>query len=339
MTVSNQKIRWGVLGYARIAREAVIPAILRSNNSVFHAIASRDTAKLDECQKKFNCPKTYPTYGDLLRDPEIDAVYIPLPNSLHREWTIKAAEHGKHILCEKPIGLNAAECRDMMAVCAKHGVTLMEAFMYRYTGCTRKVIEVLRSGSLGDIKYIYSAFRFLLSRVNDVRSKPELGGGSLYDVGCYPLNFTGMVVDEIARIQTSVTGKPVTTLATPESISVQCVKEGGVDVLFSALLKYSTGLIASINSGFNAHRQIESQIVGTKGVLNIPNTFLDEPVALTLTRDGQKEEKIQVEKTDRYRLEIEDFADAIINKRAPLFSLNETLRNMELMDRLYAACG
>jgi predicted dehydrogenase len=338
MSTSDKKIRWGVLGYARIARESVIPAIQRSSNSVFHAIASRETAKLDECRKKFSVPKAYPTYDALLSDPEIDAVYIPVPNSLHREWTIRAAEHGKHVLCEKPIGLNAAECREMIAACAKHGVTFMEAFMYRYSDCTRKVIAVLRSGALGEIKYIYSAFRFLLNRPNDVRLRPELGGGSLYDVGCYPLNFTGMIVDEIARIQAVATSGPVAQAPMPESISVQCVKTGGVDVLFSALLKYPSGLIASINSGFNAHRQIESQIVGTKGVLNVPNPFLEEAGLLTLTIDGQKDEMIPVERSDRYRLEIEDFADAIKNKRAPFFSLSETLRNMELMDRLHAAC-
>lgn len=338
MTSSNNKIRWGVLGYARIAREAVIPAILRSNNSVFQAIASRDTAKLEDCRNKFNCPNAHGSYEALLRDPEVDAVYIPLPNALHREWTIKAAEHGKHILCEKPIGLNAAECREMMAACSKHGVTFMEAFMYRYTDCTRKVLEVLRSGALGEIKYIYSAFRFPLTRLNDVRSKPELGGGSLYDVGCYPLNFTGMVVDEVARIQASATGASVPPAAQPESISVQCVKEGGVDVLFSALLKYRSGLIASINSGFNAQKQIESQIYGTKGVLLVPNTFLEEAGALTLLVDGRVEKSIPVEKSDRYRLEVEDFADAILQKREPHFSLVETLRNMELMDRLYAEC-
>ena len=337
MNIPNNKIRWGVLGYARIAREAVIPAILRSSNSVFHAIASRETAKLDECRKKFNCPKTYQTYDALLRDPEVDVVYIPLPNALHREWMIKAAEQGKHVLCEKPIGLNAAECREMIAASTKHGVTLMEAFMYRYTDCTRKVIEVLRSGALGEIKFIYSAFRFLLANPSSIKYQPELGGGSLYDVGCYPLNFTGMVVDELARIQASVTGQTVAAATMPESISVQCVKEGGVDVLFSALLKYPSGLIASINSGFNAQKQIESQIVGTKGVLYVPNTFLEEACSLTLTVDGRVEKSIKVENSDRYRLEVEDFADAVLNKRAPFFSLAETLRNMELMDRLYAA--
>ena len=337
MTTSDKKIRWGVLGYARIAREAVIPAILRSSNSVFHAIASRDTAKLGECRKKFNCPKAFASYEELLRDPEIDAVYVPLPNALHREWTIKAAEQGKHILCEKPIGLNAAECREMIAAAEKNGVLLMEAFMYRYTDCTRKVIEVLRSGVLGEIKFIYSAFRFLLANPTSIKYQPELGGGSLYDVGCYPLNFTGMVVDELARIQTAVTGKPAGS-PTPESISVQCVKSGGVDVLFSALLKYPSGLIASINSGFNAQKQIESQIVGTKGVLQVPNTFLEEACSLNITVDGRVTQTIEVANSDRYRLEVEDFAHAIINKREPFFSLNETLRNMELMDRLYAEC-
>ncbi len=337
MTTSDKKIRWGVLGYARIAREAVIPAIQRSNNSVFQAIASRDSAKLDECRKTFSCPTAHTSYEALLRDPEVDAVYIPLPNALHREWTIKAAEHGKHVLCEKPIGLNAAECREMMAVCAKHNVVLMEAFMYRYTSRMRKVIEVLRSGVLGEIKYIYSAFRFPLLRENDVRSKPELGGGSLYDVGCYPLNFTGMVVDEIARIQNKDTsGGDV--LPVPESVAVQAVLEGGVDVLFSGLLKYKSGLVASINSGFNAQKQIESQIFGTKGVLQVPTTFLDDEGPLTILVDGRVEATIPVEKSDRFKWEVEDFADAVLSQRAPFFSLNETLRNMELMDRLYAEC-
>lgn len=331
-----------MLGYARIARDAVIPAIQRTNNSVFHAIASREQAKLDECRNKFNCPKTHASYEALLRDPEVDAVYIPLPNSMHREWTIAAARAGKHVLCEKPIGLNAAECREMIAVCRESGVVLMEAFMYRYTDCVRQVLDVLRSGVLGEIKFVHSVFRFLLSRPDSIKYQPALGGGSLYDVGCYPLNFTGLVVDELARIQAAVTGKPVSSAAPgllPESVSVQCLKQGGVDVLFSALLKYPGGLIASIHSGFNAQKQIESQIVGSKGVLHVPNTFLEEACDLTITVDNRVERTIPVAASDRYRLEVEDFADAILQKREPFFSLVETLRNMELMDRLQAACG
>jgi predicted dehydrogenase len=335
---TTKKIRWGVLGYARIAYEHVIPAIMRSSNSVFHALASRDAAKLEEGKKKFNCPNLHNSYDALLRDPEVDAIYIPLPNSLHREWTIKAAEHGKHVLCEKPIALNAAECREMIAACKKHNVVFMEAFMYRYSACTQKVLQVLRSGVLGDIKFIYATFRFPLTRANDVRSKPELGGGSLYDVGCYPLNFVGMVMDEMARIEAAAVGKSVEFGPAPSAISAQATKEGGVDVLFAGLLKYPNGFIASISSGFNAAKQLEAQIIGTKGVLHIPEPFFEAACELTRTVEGVVVEKIPVPQSDRYRLQVEDFAEAIMNKRAPYFSLVETQRNMEIMDKLYEAC-
>ncbi|HEX4343794.1 MAG TPA: Gfo/Idh/MocA family oxidoreductase [Verrucomicrobiae bacterium] len=323
----NRKIRWGVLGYARIAREKVIPAICIAKNSEFHAIASRDEAKLAACRTQFQVPKTFKGYADLLRDPEVDAVYIPLPNSLHREWTMKAAEQGKHILCEKPMALNATECREMIAACKANGVTLMEAFMYRYTDRTNKVQEILRSEVLGEIKFVSSNFRFFLNRPGDVRLVRELGGGSLYDVGCYPVNFAGMVADEITETPGS---------AVPESVSAECVTIDGVDMLFSAILKYPSGLVASLNCGFNAHRRIFSEIVGTKGLLEIPDTFFDNAGKLMLTTDDVTRE-IDVAQCDRYKLEIEDFSDAILTKREPLFRLTETLRNMELMDRLFEA--
>jgi D-xylose 1-dehydrogenase (NADP+, D-xylono-1,5-lactone-forming) len=333
MTAELRKIRWGILGYARIARENLIPAMQRASHSTFFAIASRDPARLAECRERFNVPRTYPGYEELLRDPEVDAVYIPLPNSLHGDWTIKAAGHGKHVLCEKPIALNAVECRAMIAACAAHRVALMEAFMYRYTDRTRQVLEVLRSGVLGDIKYIGSTFRFLLANPASIKLKPELGGGALYDVGCYPVNFIGMVVDHIARSQSGASGEPA---ARPESVSVECVRQNGVDVLLSALLKYPSGLIASLNCGFNAQKRVFSEIVGTRGVLEIPDTFFDNAGALTLSV-GEERRTIPVAASDRYRLELEDFADAILDGRAPQLSLAETQRNAEVMDRLLAA--
>ncbi len=323
----NKKIRWGVLGYARIARENLIPAMQRSSNSEFYAIASREESKLAECRARFNVAKTYRGYDELLRDPEVDAVYIPLPNSLHREWTIKAAEKGKHVLCEKPIALNAAECREMIAACAANKVQLMEAFMYRYTDRTRKVLDVLKSGVLGEIKFVGSTFRFLLANPASIKFKPELGGGALYDVGCYPVNFVGMVADEIA-------GKAGSSL--PESISAENVRTNGIDMIFSALMKYPLGLIASLNCGFNAQKRIFSEIIGAKGALEIPDTFFDNAGALTLTV-GEERREIPVEQSDRYRLEVEDFADAILKKCATHFSLAETQRNMEVMDKLFAA--
>jgi len=328
MSAKNPKIRWGVLGWARIAQKEVIPAIQRSSNGVFHALASRDAAKLAECKTQLNPPNLHGSYDELVRDPEVDAVYNPLPNSLHKEWTIKAAEHGKHVLCEKPIALNAAECREMIAACRANGVVFMEAFMYRYSARTAKVRELLRSGKLGEIKFIQSQFRFHLNRSGDVRRIGGLGGGSLYDVGSYPVNFIGMVMDEITK---SVPGKGPRV----ESLSVQCVQENGVDELFSALLRYPGGVVAALHSGFNAHLRVFSEIIGTEGSLEIPITFFGAEGGMTLTV-GDKRRDVPVPESDRYRLQVEDFADAIRQKRPPLLTTDETLRNMELIDRLYA---
>ena len=329
--MTPEKIRWGVLGCARIARENVIPAIQRSSNSELYAIASREESKLAECRTRFNVPKTYGGYEDLLRDPEVDAIYIPLPNSLHCEWAVKAAENGKHVLCEKPLALNAAEGDRMIAASAANHVNLMEAFMYRYTDRTRQVLAVLRSGALGEIKFVSSTFRFLLANPASIKLKPELGGGALYDVGCYAVNFIGMIAVESLRAES---GRPESSL--PQSVAVECVRVGGVDVIFSALLKYPSGLIASLNCGINAHKRIFSEITGTRGVLEIPDTFLDNAGALTLTT-GEDRREIPVALSDRYRLEIEDFADAIAAKRSPQLGLTESRRNLVVLDMLFAA--
>jgi D-xylose 1-dehydrogenase (NADP+, D-xylono-1,5-lactone-forming) len=331
MTTETKKIRWGVLGWARIARDHVIPAIRRASNSEFHALASREPAKLKEGRETFKVPVTYDRYEDLLADPTVDAVYLPLPNALHCEWTIKAAERGKHVLCEKPIALNAAECRRMIAASAANGVRLMEGFMYRYTDRTRQVGEILRGGMLGEIKFVSSTHRFLLANPASIKLKPELGGGALYDVGCYAVNFAGLVADELARQQ----GLPAES-AMPESVAVEQVRAGGVDVNFSALLNYSMGLIASVNCGINSQRRVYSEIIGTRGALEVPDTFLDNAGSLILTL-GEERREIPVALSDRYRLEVEDFAGAILAGRAPQFGLTETLRNAEVMDQLMAA--
>lgn len=312
----GRRIKWGVLGYARIASASVIPAILRADNAEFYAIASRDEEKLIQCRNAFGCPKSYKNYDQLLDDENVEAVYIPLPNSLHREWTLKAIQKGKHVLCEKPMALNSAEAAEMFEAAEKHKVKLMEAFMYRFTDRIKKVTELLQSGVIGDIKYINSTFRFLLSRENSIKMDAGLGGGSLYDVGCYPVNFTGMI-----------TGKA------PVSVSAEGVMQDGVDVLFSAVLKYDNGIIANINSGFNAFGRVLSEIVGTKGAIEVPDTFLGNAGAITLlTEEGRKE--IAINESDRYKLEVESFSDAIINDTEPILSPDETIRNMKIIEKL-----
>ncbi|WP_028552723.1 Gfo/Idh/MocA family protein [Paenibacillus sp. UNC451MF] len=311
-----QTIKWGVLGYARIAKNSVIPAIIKSDNSTLYAVATGSQEKQQECRELFQCPHLYSQYDELLDDPEIQAVYVPLPNSLHKEWAIKAMEKGKHVLCEKPIALNASECEEMIRIAEKNGVLLMEAFMYRYTDRTKKVKAIVESGEIGEVRYIQSTFRFLLDRPNTIKVQPELGGGSLYDVGSYPVNFVGMIMNQV-----------------PESCVSECVKENGVDVMFSALLKYSNGAIASISCGFNAFNQMNSEIVGTKGRIEVPDTFLGTEGSIrVITTEGIRQ--VQTQESDRYTLEVSDFADAILNNRQPLIGLEETHRNMQVIDLL-----
>jgi D-xylose 1-dehydrogenase (NADP+, D-xylono-1,5-lactone-forming) len=328
MNTSNRRLRWGVLGYARIARLSAIPAIRQASNAELYALASRDPAKIADCRAQGPLPKAFESYEELVRDPDVEAVYIPLPNSLHREWTLKAAAHGKHVLCEKPMGLTAAECREMIVACETHRVTLMEAFMYRYTARTQRVVEILRSGVLGEIKQVNASFRFRLDRPS-IKLQPELGGGSLYDVGCYPINFVGLVVDTLAGGAPAAGGLPT-------KVAVDCVCQGGVDMSFAALLQYPSGLMATLHSGFDSHRRVQAAIIGTEGTLEVPDAFFGNAGELSLIV-GDERRAIAVPESDRYRLEIEDFSGAVLHGGAPRFSLRETVRNAELLDRLLAA--
>jgi D-xylose 1-dehydrogenase (NADP+, D-xylono-1,5-lactone-forming) len=310
------KIKWGILGCANIAHKSFIPALLKASNAELCAVASRDAVKVVEWQQKFRFSKVYDTYDHLLDDPEIQAVYIPLPNHLHKEWTIKAAQKGKHVLCEKPIALNAEECQEMIQVCKKHNVKLMEAYMYRYSDRTRKVLDLIREGVIGEIRHINSTFGFSYYDAANYRMVGEYGGGSLYDVGCYPLNFSGMIPGQ-----------------TPVEFSAEGVFHQGIDMAFSAVLKYDSGVISTIHSWFNGFGKQYSEIIGTKGMMMIPDTFKGNAGVITVVTDAGKEE-IEVRESDRFLLEIEDFSDAIIHDREPMLHMEESLRNINMLDQL-----
>jgi len=315
------RIRWGVLGYARIARESLIPAMGRSRNAVFHAIASRDAETLKACAERFGPRRAYLGYQALLDDPEVDAVYIPLPNALHEEWTLKAAARGKHVLCEKPAALDAAGLRRMSAACEAAGVLFMEAFMYRYTERTRLVRECVDSGALGELRFVESSFRFHLADPASIKYREGLGGGSLYDVGCYPVNFVGLFAG----------GAPV-------SVHAEAWTSGGVDVRLSALLRYADGIGAALHCGFDSGRVVASRLIGTKGVLEVPDTWMDEAGALRFSGDSGDRE-IPVPASDRYRAELEDFSAAILEGRCPRLELEESIANMEVLDSIGKAAG
>lgn len=316
----NASVSWGILGFARIARMQAIPAITASGNGHVHGIASRDTAKLDEAEKLVPGVRRYESYADLLKDPAIQAVYVPLPNSLHRQWAIAALEAGKHVLCEKPLALHAAEAREMVAAARTNGRLLMEAFMYRYTDRIRQVQEILDSGELGEIRHVNASFRFFLDRQGTIKMQPALGGGALYDVGVYPLNLLGMITGRI---------RPVACHAEAEFAD-------GVDVNTSVLLRYPSGLLATLHCGFNAHGQMGADIVGTRGRLLVPDTFIGEPGALTVITNTSKR-SLPVQATDRYTEQFRDFSGAILEERAPLLTLEESIHNLEVLDTIRAS--
>lgn len=308
-------VNWGVLGYARIAKNSIIPAIGRAENARLYAVASRNQAELPTGE----WPQSYGDYASLLADPAVQAVYIPLPNSLHKEWVLRALEAGKHVLCEKPIGLTAEEAQVMQQAAAKHNRLLMEAFMYQYTDRVRVVKQVIDSGELGELRHINVSFRFLLDRPNTIKMQPALGGGALYDVGCYPVNFVGMVTGRL----------PVSCKAMSET-------DQGVDTNLSALLQYDDGLIANIHCGFNAFGRNYAEIIGTKGMLIVDKPFLDDAGALSLhTSEGVRE--LPVGESDRYQAEIRHFSSAILKQPSRLIPLDETVRNMQVLDMIRAA--
>ncbi len=184
----GRSVRWGVMSTANIGRAAVNPAIQASGNGSLVAVASREEARAKEFAATHGIPTAYGSYEALLDDGAIDAVYIPLPNSMHREWVIRAAEAGKHVLCEKPLALDATECEEMAAAAEDNRVVLMEAFMYRFHPRTVRVVDMVREGVLGELKAIRSSFTFRLRSLDNIRLDPDLGGGALMDVGCYCVN-------------------------------------------------------------------------------------------------------------------------------------------------------
>ena len=319
--MTDRKIRWGVISTANIGRAAVIPAIQASRNGELAAVAGRDLAKTETFAAKLGIPKAYGSYGALLEASDIDAVYIPLPNSLHREWTLKAAELGKHILCEKPLGLTAQECLDMEAAADRNHVKLMEAFMYRFHPRTEKVLELVRAGQLGELRLIHSAFTFRLTRPDNIRLRPELGGGSLMDVGCYCVN--------ISR-----------TVAGAEPVEIQALArwgQSGVDEQMVGTLRFANGLLAQFDSALTLERREVYELAGTEAHLAVPAAFLPgaADAAFQVTRSRGSQEQHVIQGVDEYRLMAEHFADCILQDRPPRYPASEAAANMRVIEALF----
>ena len=255
MVAQNTRVvRWGVLGTANIAR-LVIPAIQQSHNGRVVATASRDLARAKTFAAELSVPRAVASYDELLNDPEIDAVYIPLPNSLHKPWTIRAAQQGKHVLCEKPLALTASECDEMIEACDAARIILMEAFMYRFHPQIHKVRGLIAQGSIGKVRLIRAAFSYILADPGDIRRVKELGGGALMDVGCYCVNMARLMIGT-------------------EPAEVQAMADFGtgsaVDETFVGLMRFPGGELALFDCSFGYPFRQFVEIVGTEGVIEMP---------------------------------------------------------------------
>jgi len=317
-----KKIKWGILGCANIARKAVIPGILGANNSELYAVASRRREKAADFAEEFGAAKFYDDYEQLLADEEIEAVYIPLPNGLHKEWTIKAAEAGKHILCEKPLsGKSKKEAEEMFAAAEANGVKLMEAFMYRFQPFVIRLKEMIDEGVIGQIKEIKSNFAFDIShRRDDIRLNADLDGGALNDIGCYTVNISRYLMGKMPIKAANFFQKETAA---------------GVDLSGSGTLYFEGGRFASLYYSLNSYNEQDLEVVGTEGVIRIPGFFswLEDNHFL-LDKNGEVE-KIPVETGPQYQLEVEAFADSIINDtEVPLRVEEETYANLKVMDAM-----
>lgn len=315
-----RKIKWGILSTARIAVEKIIPAIQKSSNGEVYAIAS-SSGKAETLAEKLHIPVSYNHYEELLADPNIDAVYIPLPNSMHAEWTIKAANAKKHVLCEKPAGLDPFEVEEMLGACKRNGVHFMEAFMYRFHPQHEKVKEIINSGTIGDIKMMRAFFSFYMDdRAGNIRLDSQLGGGALYDIGCYCINSLRYILDE-EPIQMKLLGE---------------LNKEGVDTTAAVVLEFPSNIHASFMCSFDATFKDEYEIIGTKGSIRVPHAYRPDLNAgngmVQLFQENEMKQYIL--HGDQYLLEVEHFADCVITNREPVYTGENTLNNIKVINTL-----
>lgn len=315
------KLRWGILGCAKIALNACIPGIKQSKTGIVNAIASRNLAKSQEAAAQLNIPKAYGSYEELIADPEIDAVYIPLPNHLHKEWTIRAAQAGKHVLCEKPAALTAKEVQEMVTACEQAGVLFAEAFMYRHHPRYERVKEIIASGEIGEVRGIHGTFTF--SNPGDstnVRYVREWGGGSVYDVGCYPLSAARLLLGR-----------------EPEAVTTQAFfspEHDDVDMMMSGLVEFSGNVALTFDCGMWAAFRNRIEVLGTLGRIEIPSAFVtptEESGHFNVFVGNElREEKVAFE--NQYALQADDLAYAAWGEKVLRFPASDAINNMKVID-------
>lgn len=324
------KIRWGILGVARIATEKVIPAMQRGQWSVVTAIASRDLAKARRAAAALGIAKAYGSYDDLLADPDVDAIYNPLPNDLHVPWTIKAAEHGKHVLCEKPIAMHADEARQLIAARDRTGVRIQEAFMVRTHPQWLRVRELLEAGAIGQPRAVLGAFAYFNRDPTNIRNIPAAGGGALMDIGCYLINTSRFVY---GREPERVVGL------------VQRDPDMKTDRMTTIMLDFGDGHAAGTCSTQMVFYQ-RMQILGTTGRIELPIPFNappDRPCRVILDSGadlyGGGVTTIEIDLCNQYTIQGDRFSKAILDGQDVALPLEDAVRNMACIDAIFRSAS
>jgi predicted dehydrogenase len=311
-------LRLGIVSTADINRK-VIPGAHASEKVDLVAVASRDQARAETYAKEWDIPRAYGSYEAMLEDPGIDAVYISLPNTMHREWSIRSLEAGKHVICEKPFSSRASEVEEAFDAAERTGLHLTEAFMYRHNPQTAKLAELVRDGAIGELRVIRSAFSYALYDADNIRLRTDVEGGSLMDVGCYCVSGSRLLAGE------------------PESVFGQAyIGPTGTDWVFSAAMRFPGDVHALFDCGTTLANRDELEAVGTEGSL-----FLDDPwhcnvPVIELRREGEVE-RIELEPVDSYRLELENLADAASGAAPLLLGREDALGQARTIEALFAS--
>jgi predicted dehydrogenase len=324
------KLRWGVLGVARIATEKVIPAMQRGTYSTVTAIASRDLSKARAAAERLGIPTAYGSYEALLDDPEIDAIYNPLPNDLHVSWTTKAAERGKHVLCEKPIALDAVEARQLLSARDRTGARIQEAFMVRTHPQWLKVRELIQQGAIGELRSMVGVFSYFNRDPANIRNIPAAGGGALMDIGCYLINTSRFVFGrEPARAIGLIERDP----------------DMKTDRLTSVMLDYGTGHAVGTCSTQMVFYQ-DMQILGTTGRIALPIPFNappDRPCQIVVDTGtdlfGGGISRIEIDTCDQYTIQGDLFSKAILEGRDVPSPIEDAVKNMACIDAIFRSAG
>lgn len=322
-----RRLKWGVLGAASIARKHVIPAMLASEHCELVAIASRDEERARATAHDFGIATAHGSYEALLADPEVEAIYNPLPNHLHAPWTIKALEAGKHVLCEKPIALDAAEAREIAAAAERTGRLVMEAFMVRFHPQWRKAREIAASGRIGEARAMQAIFSYYLTDPTNVRNQRDIGGGGLYDVGCYAIN--------TARYIFGVEPERAVALVTTDPTL-------GTDCITSGLLAFSGGRQLAFTCATQLVPCQRVQILGTHGRIEIEIPFNPSKAAgATVVVDdgsdlvGSGRERIVLPACDQYALQCDAFSRAVLGEEPLAATMANSVANMRTIDALF----